>query len=578
MSYWTNGDVDVGQTLTDNDHLYPGHINELREAVQQISYNVKNYGAIGDGTTDDTTAIQACITAVNTAGGGTVFFPAGSYNVTSSITLYSNITLKGEPRNSIIDLSSATATLTAFTVEGTMDADITLTANVDKNDYSISLVTTTLSDLDYIKIKADNIICSSNIKQGEITRIKTVDSAASLTLLSSALDAYTTANSATVNKINFKSDISVYGLDFLGPTNITLLIKAFDFDICKDVNVTNCIFRKMHYGAMSFTDSIFCGVYECGIHDAELAGYSYGVMCLSGSQDIKIIGCSTSNLRHTVTTGGYTNDYGLVRRITALGNNISQCRSAGLDAHPNAEDINYCNNTIVGSVTEDGITIQGNNAIICNNVITGHIRHGVLLQPLLGHEGGYLVNNNIIRNCGQIGISLLQSNATYGNCVWATFSNNCIENVGTSGAYGGIFAKSTNGTQLRNIVSSGNTIKGTVGHIINYDNVYSGSIVGNNLETDTASIYGIKLETSSDNIVVNSNVITFGSSTGTIGVANLGGDDDLIESNKVINASIGIYQDNSATYSLILGNNVRGCSTGITTGSGTGHVSANNIT
>ena len=48
-------------------------------------YNVRDYGALGNGSTDDTTAIQ---TAINTAAttGGVVYFPRGVYNLTSSLT------------------------------------------------------------------------------------------------------------------------------------------------------------------------------------------------------------------------------------------------------------------------------------------------------------------------------------------------------------------------------------------------------------------------------------------------------------------------------------------------------------
>lgn len=52
------------------------------------SISVKAYGATGDGTTDDSAAIQAAIHAVGAAGGGTVHFPPGRYNTgVTSVTL-----------------------------------------------------------------------------------------------------------------------------------------------------------------------------------------------------------------------------------------------------------------------------------------------------------------------------------------------------------------------------------------------------------------------------------------------------------------------------------------------------------
>jgi len=59
-----------------------------------IVYDVKAYGATGDAATDDTTAIQAAIDAVNAAGGGVVFFPRGTY-ISALLTLYSKVHLLG---------------------------------------------------------------------------------------------------------------------------------------------------------------------------------------------------------------------------------------------------------------------------------------------------------------------------------------------------------------------------------------------------------------------------------------------------------------------------------------------------
>lgn len=58
-------------------------------------FNVKTYGAQGNGVSDDTAAITATIAAATAVGGGTVFFPPGIYRTTTSITLPGNILLLG---------------------------------------------------------------------------------------------------------------------------------------------------------------------------------------------------------------------------------------------------------------------------------------------------------------------------------------------------------------------------------------------------------------------------------------------------------------------------------------------------
>jgi polygalacturonase len=71
-------------------------------------YNVRNFGAVGDGTTLDTAAINSAITAANAAGGGTVTLPPGNY-LCYSIHLKSNITLDLEQGSTIVAAGSYAA-------------------------------------------------------------------------------------------------------------------------------------------------------------------------------------------------------------------------------------------------------------------------------------------------------------------------------------------------------------------------------------------------------------------------------------------------------------------------------------
>jgi polygalacturonase len=59
------------------------------------SFNIRDFGAQGDGKTPITAAVRAAIQAANAAGGGTVIIPAGQY-VSGPIELVSNLTLDVE--------------------------------------------------------------------------------------------------------------------------------------------------------------------------------------------------------------------------------------------------------------------------------------------------------------------------------------------------------------------------------------------------------------------------------------------------------------------------------------------------
>lgn len=140
-------------------------------------YNVMSYGARGDGTTDDTAAIQAAINAAST--GAIVYAPPGTYmlsstlNVRSSLTFELNGTLKplntGTAGNYLISITSDNVT---FKGTGGIDGNSTLWNGIKAENSSTVIENVVVDGLTFkniaINTTAAYVIYYSSIKNGQI--------------------------------------------------------------------------------------------------------------------------------------------------------------------------------------------------------------------------------------------------------------------------------------------------------------------------------------------------------------------------------------------------------------------------
>ncbi len=96
-----------------------GHIADTNALHRKANYvfDVVDFGAVGDGVTDDTAAIQAAIDAADAAT-GMIYFPAGVYRLITGLTTstLTDVMLLGAGTSSII---SPDAGVTALTISGT---------------------------------------------------------------------------------------------------------------------------------------------------------------------------------------------------------------------------------------------------------------------------------------------------------------------------------------------------------------------------------------------------------------------------------------------------------------------------
>jgi hypothetical protein len=114
------------------------------------AFDVTAYGARGDGTSDNTMAFAGAISAAQSAGGGTVYVPAGKYLFSTRHTPYPGsvaiegtvpITLQGAGRDlTTLIQGSADKNLVNVRVDGTVVEDITLDAQTHEGAAAIVVV------------------------------------------------------------------------------------------------------------------------------------------------------------------------------------------------------------------------------------------------------------------------------------------------------------------------------------------------------------------------------------------------------------------------------------------------------
>lgn len=105
--------------------------------ISNASYHVNDFGAVGDGTTDDTTAIQAALDHLRDNRGVLEFDGSKKYKITSPLTITWTVALtnidgdmKIRGNGCRIDASSLTGSQIALTMEGSASAPVEAKVNI----------------------------------------------------------------------------------------------------------------------------------------------------------------------------------------------------------------------------------------------------------------------------------------------------------------------------------------------------------------------------------------------------------------------------------------------------------------
>lgn len=385
-----------------------------RGTLQITEVTLIQYGAIGDGSTNDTAAVQAAIDS------GAGIINTGNDYLTYKVTALvgrSNLKLIGNGTfNFSANGSYATSVLAPlFLFQGSAGSAVLLTANAASGATTLTVASTTgLAAGDLIELATPThnggfVDSSTTVANGELLEIQSVDSSTALTLRSVVLDlnGYTTANTAQIRKITPIENVDIgkditfigkgrpqpsgsgdHGIVVLYGRNINISGKIRDIDL-RSVYLHGC--------------------YKFKVQDMEIihpvkgtsSEANYGISCAGSSTYGEVSGNRLVNMRHGFVSShistGIGTFYGVSRVVSINNNTCVNNWHAGLATHNDAELVEFRNNTVINSAF--GINVRDRRAIVSDNTLIKNTQHillsaranSVFIYGNKCYEGGYMV-------------------------------------------------------------------------------------------------------------------------------------------------------------------------------------------
>lgn len=546
-------------------------------------FNVRDYGdaATGLGVEDDTEFIQAAADAAEAAGGGTVYFPRGTYRITDTIVGASRVQFRGEP-GAVIDFSELPTQTPAISFEGSRGTATTLTVDATEADLSLSVTSEDGFTVGGWALLYSTGDISSTAKKGELVHIKSLDP---LTVDSPIQDSYATADGASIVPLTMIDSPAVVDLRFVASSNSSTLHQGVEFRYCVSPRASGCEFKYCHHFGVLLS---FCAggrIAENYFEDSLAAGFAYGIAVSRANHGVTIVGNNGRRMRHMVTGGGSATagENGIPRHIAVVGNTANECDDAGFDMHA-AEDVIFANNTVNGSAGlsgDTGIIFQGSRAIIVGNAITNVGASGIVVQLLSARHCAVVVANNTVRRSGLGGGSgsgiIVDAQGSWQNYAGLVIAGNLLVDCESEGsAAAAIYVDTGTSFNTRGVTVVGNVIvfldDAISAHGIRLRATEDFVIANNNvlLTGAVASLVGIYVSGSSEGVIVG-NTINGQDATKNTGVRVATGSDVTVTGNRMKDLAIGLLFDSDATDCVVGLNNTRSCTTLVQLSTGTGH-------
>lgn len=269
--------------------------------------NVLDFGAIGDGVTDDTTAIQNALNS----GVGNVYFPTGTYKISSGLTVACSIFGDGQGESII----TSTATIAyMLTVSGRRTiSDLTISGN---GNQAVCLELkaangTLVQSCEITGAKYDNLSvattgnnsscvidtcwihnCGTSYSTGSATGTGSGGSGTTTVTITGAADLTTLGIRPNVDYVYFNDDTGGYAFEIISVTSNTITV----YPIINN-NITNSAYKIIQGSNINIrrqADNNRITVRSCTLQSAQVAGIQdfglYGAVSQSNVIEVNSYG------------------------------------------------------------------------------------------------------------------------------------------------------------------------------------------------------------------------------------------------------------------------------------------------
>ena len=333
--------------------------------------NVDDFGAVGDGITDDSSAVQRACNA-----GYDIYFNSNkTYYLASVITIDHDISLHGG-KNTVIKTKTPTGGTVneAFKVQGTLKKTTTLTSDYTSKEGNTDNCVNkfTFSDMTGIDIGDIFVIAApdqyynyarqyyylgatllvTDIFDGHIYSCMNmpwnIENTANVTV------SVYSAPTATFENLHFVSD-----LDSRGHYNYCISLRY-----CKNSTIKNCSFNQIDDGIHLYY-CINCNIDQVNLskskYDNSLTGDGYGI-CVYTCTNTIIEQVMATCAQHAITVTGYAPSINTYVKHCSL---TSECRTPGLDTHESTYNL-VIEDCTLGTASLNG-TVEINRCRFINN-------------------------------------------------------------------------------------------------------------------------------------------------------------------------------------------------------------------